>query len=57
MMAVQSGLEQPGITILHQLIASLLVALLSALSFRQPGVLTPTLKVNTDQSFVEACHG
>ena len=51
------GLTQPLVTIAHQLLAALLVALLSALLVRRPDNGSTPVPVVLDDSTFEACHG
>ena len=51
------GLTQPLVTIAHQLLAALLVALLSALLVRRPDNGSTSVPVVLDDSTFEACHG
>ena len=57
-LSVNLELSQPFVTVAHQLVAALLVALLSALSFKAPKQLSPPLSVlGNDSSALEACNG
>ena len=56
-LTLRLGLAQPIVTILHQLIAALLVALLAALFCRTPQSSPPSLPVVLDDSSLEPCHG
>ena len=51
------GLSQPLVTIAHQLVAALLVALLSALAARRPEAPPSPRSVVLDDTTFEACHG
>ena len=51
------GLSQPLVTIAHQLVAALLVALLAALAARRPEAPLPPRSVVLDDTTFEACHG
>ena len=51
------GLNEPLLTVGHQLVAVLLVASLSALSFRRPLILDSKIVEFGDQTFMEICHG
>ena len=52
------GLQQPLVTITHQLVAALLVAVLAALTVRSPGSPLPTRSsVVVDDTALETCHG
>ncbi|KGG12947.1 Heme A synthase [Prochlorococcus sp. MIT 0601] len=55
--SVQLGLKQPLLTISHQLIAALLVAFLSALSFRRPKAENLGINHDFQDSLFEVCHG
>jgi cytochrome c oxidase assembly protein subunit 15 len=56
-LTLRLGLAQPIVTVLHQLVAALLVALLAALFCRNPQSPPPTLPVVLDDSSLEPCHG
>ena len=51
------GLSQPVVTVAHQLVACLLVAVLAALTCRRQPVPPDPLPVVLDSSSLEACHG
>ena len=51
------GLSQPALTIAHQLVACLLVAVLAALTCRRQPPATDALIALSDSSALEACHG
>ena len=52
------GLQQPLVTITHQLVAALLVAVLAALTVRTPGSPLPSqCSVVIDDTALETCHG
>jgi len=51
------GLSQPLVTVAHQLVAALLVALLASLLVRRPDVPFPPMPVVLDESSLEPCHG
>ena len=52
------GLQQPLVTITHQLVAALLVAVLAALTVRSPGSPLPSRSsVVIDDTALETCHG
>ncbi len=51
------GLAQPVLTIGHQLLAALLVALMSALCFRSPKAFKPRMPEMGDEPSLEPCHG
>ncbi len=55
--SVQFGLGQPLLTVGHQLVAALLVAFLSALSFKRPQASFPTLSSIDKEPLLEICHG
>ena len=57
LMTLSFGLSQPLLTVSHQLVAALLVAILSALSFRRPQKPTATLSELVQKSSLEPCHG
>ncbi len=50
------GLSQPSLTVGHQLVAALLVALLAALTFRAPKESSAFLSLQPESSFLEPCH-
>ena len=56
-MTLSFGLSQPLITVSHQLIASLLVALLSALAFRRPEIDSSLVAEKVVKTSLEPCHG
>jgi cytochrome c oxidase assembly protein subunit 15 len=51
------GLSQPVVTVAHQLLAALLVALLAALAARRPDQAPPLSSVVADGTTLETCHG
>ena len=51
------GLSQPLVTVAHQLVAALLVALLASLLVRRPDVPFTPMPVVLDESSLEPCHG
>ena len=55
--SVRMGLSEPAVTVGHQLIAAILVALLAALSSRRPDALEPKVSEIVNESILEACHG
>ncbi len=55
--SVRFGLSQPVVTVSHQLIAALLVAVLAALSSRRPEISKSIITKQIDKSLLEACHG
>ena len=56
-LTMRLGLSQPGVTVAHQLVAALLVALLAALVVRRPQTSTSPLPVVLDDTPMEPCHG
>jgi cytochrome c oxidase assembly protein subunit 15 len=50
-------LSQPAVTVAHQLVAALLIALLAALLVRSPNLPSPSRSVVLDDTSLEACHG
>ncbi len=57
MLSVHLALSEPLLTVCHQLIAALLVALLSALSFQRPNTFGSHLGEIAQEKIVEPCHG
>ena len=55
--SIEIEISEPILTIAHQLIAALLVALLAALTVRRPERDIPQVKHFLDESFMEHCHG
>ena len=51
------GLSQPAVTVAHQLVACLLVAVLAGLTCRRQPPASDPLPVVVDSSALEACHG
>lgn len=51
------GLSQPALTVAHQLVACLLVAVLAALTCRRQPPASDALIALSDSSALEACHG
>ncbi len=51
------GLSQPAVTVCHQLVACLLVAVLAALTWRRPSATDSPLTIVRDSSTLEPCHG
>ena len=51
------GLSQPAVTVSHQLVAAILVALISALTFRTPEAEPLPLSLLIEDSALEQCHG
>jgi cytochrome c oxidase assembly protein subunit 15 len=56
-LTLRLGLSQPGVTVAHQLVAALLVALLAALVARRPETSPTPLPVVLDDTSMEPCHG
>ena len=56
-LTLRLGLSQPAVTVAHQLVAALLIALMSALLFRSPVRPSPSRSVVLDDTSLEACHG
>jgi len=54
---LRMGLSQPALTVGHQLVACLLVAVLSALTCRRPPSPSAPRPVVLDSSTLETCHG
>ena len=54
---LRMGLAQPALTVGHQLVACLLVAVLSALTCRRPPASSAPRPVVLDPSILETCHG
>ena len=54
---LRMGLAQPALTVGHQLVACLLVAVLSALTCRRPPASSAPRPVVLDSSILETCHG
>ena len=54
---LRMGLAQPALTVGHQLVACLLVAVLSALTCRRPPAPSALRPVVLDSSTLETCHG
>jgi len=57
MLAVHLGLSKPFVTISHQMIAALLVAILAALAFKRPQEASLSALPFVNKSSVESCHG
>ena len=55
--SVHLNLSEPFVTIAHQLVAAILVALLAALSFRRPDRSIFKTSQSVNQSLLETCHG
>ena len=55
--SVQLGMNEPLLVIGHQLVACLLVAVISALNFKSKGVDRSTQSLFINQSTLETCHG
>ncbi|MEC9029938.1 MAG: heme A synthase, partial [Cyanobacteriota bacterium] len=56
-LTLQLGLSQPAVTVCHQLVATLLVALLAALTFRNPEGSPLAVSAVGDTSSIDHCHG
>lgn len=56
-LTLRLGLSQPAVTVAHQLVAALLIALLAALLVRSPDLPSPSRSVVLDDTALEACHG
>ncbi len=56
-LTLRLGLSQPAVTVAHQLVAALLIALLAALLVRSPDRPSPSRSVVLDDTSLEACHG
>ena len=57
-LTLRLGLSQPAVTVAHQLVAALLIALMAALLVRSPeGRPSPSRSVVLDDTSLEACHG
>ena len=56
-LTLRLGLSQPVVTVAHQLVAALLIALLAALLVRSPNLPSPSRSVVLDDTSLEACHG
>ena len=55
--SIQLGMSEPSLIIGHQLIACLLVALISALNFKGSGIDESSQSLFLTQSTLETCHG
>jgi cytochrome c oxidase assembly protein subunit 15 len=56
-LTLRLGLSQPAVTVGHQLVACLLVAVLAALTWRRPSAPDSPLTIARDSSTLEPCHG
>jgi cytochrome c oxidase assembly protein subunit 15 len=56
-LTLRLGLSQPAVTIAHQLVAALLIALMAALLVRSPDRPSPPRSVVLNDTSLEACHG
>ena len=56
-LTLRLGLSQPTVTVAHQLVAALLVALLAALAARRPETPHTPRPVVLDDTSMEPCHG
>ncbi len=57
LVALNLDLTQPVLTVAHQLVAALLIALLSALIFRRPEAENLEISLRDKSSTLEPCHG
>ena len=55
--SIQLGMSEPGLIIGHQLVACLLVAVISALSFKGRGIDRSSKSFFLNESNLETCHG
>ncbi|MBW3041471.1 COX15/CtaA family protein [Prochlorococcus marinus] len=55
--SIQLGLSEPGLVIGHQLVACLLVAVISALNFKGNGIEGSSQSLLINESNLETCHG
>ncbi|WP_269624373.1 COX15/CtaA family protein [Prochlorococcus marinus] len=55
--SINIGMSEPSLIIAHQLIACLLVALISALNFKGRGIDKSSQSLFITQSILETCHG
>ncbi len=55
--SIQLGMSEPSLIIGHQLIACLLVAVISALNFKGRGIDDSSQSLLVNQSTLETCHG
>ncbi|MGC6483127.1 MAG: COX15/CtaA family protein [Synechococcus sp.] len=55
--SLRLGLAQPVVTVAHQLVACLLVALLAALTCRRPRLADTSDAADVESSSLEPCHG
>tara|TARA_B100000965_G_scaffold82378_1_gene65967 strand:+ start:137 stop:1027 length:891 start_codon:yes stop_codon:yes gene_type:complete len=55
--SIQLGMSEPGLVIGHQLIACLLVAVISALNFKGRGIDSSSPSLFITESTLETCHG
>ena len=55
--SVQFGLSLPAVTVAHQLVGSLLVGSLAALTARRPNYSEKIVNQTSKESILEACHG
>jgi len=56
-LSIQLGMSQPGLVIGHQLVACLLVAVISALNFKGRGIDGSAQSLFITESTLETCHG
>ncbi len=55
--SIQFGMSAPGLVIAHQLVACLLVAVISALNFKGRGIDRSSQSLFITESTLETCHG
>ena len=55
--SIQLGMSEPGLVIGHQLVACLLVAVISALNFKGKGIDGSSQSLFITESTMETCHG
>ena len=55
--AIQLGMNEPALVICHQLVACLLVAVISALNFKGEGIDGSSQSLFITESTLETCHG
>ena len=55
--SIQLGMNEPGLVIGHQLVACLLVAVISALNFKGKGIDGSSQSLFITESTLETCHG
>ena len=57
LLSLSLELSEPFVTVAHQLVAALLVALLASLTFRRPGDSEPNSFIENPTSPLDPCHG